>query len=816
MQSDRAAELAAEQQVVDTVYARLAQVRADAAEVDQEGRDRARSGPVGGLVERDAMVHLADRRIRGLDAAYEGLVFGRLDLEDGSGFHLGRLGLRDEDLEPLLVDWRAPAASVFYQATSGVPLGVVRRRVITCSGPRVLDVDDELLAAHAPAELRLVGEGALMAALDRSRGPAMRDIVATIQGEQDAAIRAPSGGVTEITGGPGTGKTQVALHRAAYLLYAERRRFAERGVLVVGPSAVFTRYISQVLPGLGEEDVRLAALGELAEPVAATRYDEWPVAALKGDARIAGPLADLVWQAPPGTPTGLRISHQGRVLIVDEEDLAAVRRAVRARGVAPNAARGLAAVELLRALWTHRRADDPDPRAAPGATDRADESEQATPGATERPADHRGTGRRADYRDFLDDMADRTDLRDFVEEWWPPLSPTRVLSWLADPARGEAAGLTPAEAALLAASYTDCVATDDDATTGEPAQAPWSVSDVPLLDDLRVLLGASPERKNARTEPLWALQELKTWAERSQEGGYVLSRGLDNGWGLYAAGDPMPIARHPDLDDAPVVAQRWATAVLASLDEKVLDWVDAVDPYGEPGFAPVLRDAAPAREQDDPTGDEGYAHVIVDEAQDLSPMQWRMLGRRGEYASWTVVGDPAQSSWADPPAAREAMERALGPGTRHRFALGTNYRNSREIFGLATRVLAGLVPERELPVAVRGTGLEPELRTVGADDLTAEAGRAAAELLAQVNGTVAVIAAAHRLDALAGLADGRLTVHGALEAKGLEFDATVVVEPAELLAESGSGPRTLYVALTRATNRLTVLQTGPGWLPAAG
>ncbi|GIG61758.1 hypothetical protein Lfu02_61300 [Longispora fulva] len=783
MQSDRAEELAAEQQIVDTVYARLAQVRADAAEVDQEGHNRARSGPVGGLVERDAMVHLADRRMKGLDAAYEGLVFGRLDLDDQSGFHLGRLGLRDEHLEPLLVDWRAPAAAAFYQATPGVPLGVVRRRVITCAGPRVLEVDDELLAAQAPEHLRLVGEGALMAALERSRGSAMRDIVATIQGEQDAAIRAPSGGVTEITGGPGTGKTQVALHRAAYLLYAERRRFAERGVLVVGPSAVFTRYIGQVLPGLGEDDVRLAALGDLAEPVAATRYDAPALAALKGDTRIVDPLAELAWQAPPDTPVRLRVSHVGRALTLGESELAAVRRAVRARGVAPNAARGLAAVELLRALWVRLRAEE--------------------------------TGPPTEYREFLDDVADRGEFRDFVEEWWPPLSPTWVLSWLADPARGEAAGLTAAEAALLAGSFADCVVPPD---VEEPEPAPWTVSDVPLLDELRVLLGVTPERKGSRTEPLWALQELRTWAERSQEGGYVLSRGLDNGWGLYGAGDPMPFARHPDLDDAPVVAQRWAEAVLASLDLKVLEWADAVDPYGEPGFAPVIKGAAPAREKEAVDGDDGYAHVIVDEAQDLSPMQWRMLGRRGEYASWTVVGDPAQSSWADPTAARAAMELAMGPGARHRFALRTNYRNSTEIFALATRVIAGVVPAEELPVAVRATGREPVLRAISADTLAEEAVRAAAELLAEVTGTVAVIAAEHRLDhlagALGGLADGRLTVHGALEAKGLEFDATVVVEPAELLAESGSGPRTLYVALTRATNRLTVLQTGSGWLPA--
>ncbi|HEX2770871.1 MAG TPA: UvrD-helicase domain-containing protein, partial [Micromonosporaceae bacterium] len=235
-------------------------MRGQANELAREGHRRAAGSSVTGLVERDAMVHRAAAQLRALDAEAEGLVFGRLDFDDGETHHIGRLGVRD-DLEPLLVDWRAPAAAPFYRATSGEPLGVVRRRVIVCRGPKVIDLDDDVLSPDDVGDLRVLGEGALLAALRRSRGPHMRDIVTTIQREQDRAIRAPARGVTLITGGPGTGKTQVALHRAAYLLYTDRGRFTDGRILVVGPSTVFTNYISRVLPSLGEDSVHLRALG---------------------------------------------------------------------------------------------------------------------------------------------------------------------------------------------------------------------------------------------------------------------------------------------------------------------------------------------------------------------------------------------------------------------------------------------------------------------------------------------------------------------------------------------------------------------------
>jgi AAA domain len=399
----RTLEIANEQHVVDRVYERVEVMRAQAQALAREGHERATAGPASGLVERDAMVLRAAERLRALDAEAEGLVFGRLDFDDGEIYRIGRLGLRDENREPLLVDWRAPAAAAFYRATPGEPLGVVRRRVIICRGPRVVDLDDDLLAPDEASDLRVLGEGALLAALRRTRGPLMRDIVTTIQREQDEAIRAPARGVTLITGGPGTGKTQVALHRAAYLLYTDRGRFADGRVLVVGPSTVFTTYISRVLPALGEDSVHLRAIGELVDGVTATRRDLAPVAEIKGSDRMRKVLVELMWQAPPAAPDRLRLVYAGQVLTLDATGLAQARSRVRAHAnetdTPPNAARGIAAAALLDALWAEV------------------------------------DGAHLDRDLFVDEVGDRGEFRRFLQAWWPRLSPPQVLSWLGDAAR---------------------------------------------------------------------------------------------------------------------------------------------------------------------------------------------------------------------------------------------------------------------------------------------------------------------------------------------------------------------------------------------
>ncbi|MCP2257797.1 DNA helicase IV [Streptoalloteichus tenebrarius] len=693
--SIRQAEIAAEQEHVDRVYARLAELRAEAETMRAKGYELAHGAgqeaafeQAAMLFDRDAMVRYANRLLQALDTEHEGLVFGRLDLADGQALRIGRLGVRDAEHHNLVTDWRAPAAAAFYQATPQEPMDVLRRRVIHCSGETVTDVDDEPLMPEAlPEGMPIVGEGALMAALGRARGEAMHNIVATIQREQDEAIRAPAGGVTEITGGPGTGKTAVALHRVAYLLYRERRRLGT-GVLVVGPSPVFTSYISRVLPSMGETSAELRSLGELLDGVRATRVDPPAVAAVKGSSRMVRVLRRLVRQTPPDTPTEMRIVYGGEVIRLDARELDRVRRRVHRAGQ-PNQHRVDAAEALLEAL-------------ARKAEEYADD--------TFRP----------DRAEMIHELGERMEFHRFLVRWWPVLSPTWVLSWLRDRDRLTRAAkgvLSQEEVELLAGAVAD----------GDG----WSTADVALLDELRVLLGPPPKRRRRGGAAQW-----------------------DQG-----SSDGRP--RRPQHYDE-------------------------------------------------------YSHIVVDEVQDVSPMQWRMLGRRGRYASWTLVGDPVQTSWPTPEEAEEARDEALGSArTRRSYRLRTNYRNSAEIFAVAASALGDLASAEELPRAVRSTGVEPVVSVVEPDALASATREAAAELLSTVDGTVAVIPAMDRVGEVRswvdGLGDDRLRVVGSLDAKGLEYDGVVLVEPGDLLAESPTGRRALYVALTRATQRLTVLATDGSW-----
>jgi DNA helicase IV len=698
----RRAEIAIEQAHVDRVYTRLDELKAQAEamrtkgyEIGQGAQREAIFEQASMLFERDMMVHHANQTLQTLDAEYEGLVFGRLDDREGERTYVGRLGIRDAEFDNLVTDWRAPAAAAFYQATAEEPMDVVRRRVIRCSGQNVLDVDDDVLIADAvPEDMQIVGEGALMAALGRSRGEKMRDIVATIQKEQDEVIRAPWRGVTEITGGPGTGKTAVALHRAAYLLYRYRRQLGGAGVLVIGPSGVFTSYISRVLPSMGETNVELRALGEVLDGLEATRQDAAPLAAVKGSLRMRKVLLRALRDTPPEAPEEMRIVYRGEVLKLNARELEKIRRKAHTQGAPPNRSRIRAAEMLLDAL-------------AAKAEEHAKDD-----------------GRPFDRAELITDLGERIDFHRFLVVWWPVLYPAQILKWLGDEKRLASAAkgvLNRPEISMLAADFAD-------------RSRGWSIADVALLDELRVLTGPEPKRKRRQ--------------------------------------------------------------------------VIEVEPQRSGG--------APTR----PEHYDEYSHVVVDESQDLSPMQWRMVGRRGKYASWTVVGDPVQSSWPDPAEAASARDQAFGVKTaRRRFTLRTNYRNSAEIFDLAAKVVAGHAESGELPVAVRRTGVEPEVRPVEAAGLAAATQAAVKELLGAVEGTVGVITAMDRVPEVAGWlsgqADERLKVVGSLDSKGLEYDAVVLVEPVDLITESTTGRRVLYVALTRATQQLIVLASNPDWIPAA-
>lgn len=731
--SVRDREIRVEQEHLDRVYRRLDEKIDEAEFLMRDAARRGHVGTPGALAERDAQVFRAGIHLNRLNNEYEDFLFGRIDLlrgKDGKKgpdgaytavepaegairpdntadiaetLHIGRIGVLDKDYAPLVIDWRAPAAAPFYRSTPVDPGRVVRRRVIRSKGRRVQSVEDDLMRPELTAvldgrELPVIGDGALMAALGQARTHTMRDIVASIQAEQDLVIRAPAASVTYVEGGPGTGKTAVALHRAAYLLYQDRRRYAG-GILIVSPTPLLVAYTEGVLPSLGEEgQVAIRAIGSLVDGAEATLYDSPSVARVKGSYRMLKVLRKAARGALElnDSPQRLRVVAFGRRLELEAQELADVRRTALG-GTAPvNLLRPRARKLLLDALWERS-----------GAGNRHTDPELA--------AELRAS--------FDEDITSEDDFIDFLDAWWPELAPAAVLDAMADEKRlGRWARrvLNPGEVRKVARSLR---------------RDGRSVHDIAMLDELQAVLGAPARpRKKRELDPLDQLTGLE---------------------------ELMPVREETQRERAERLAQ-----------ERV-----------------------------------EYAHVIVDEAQDLTPMQWRMVGRRGRHATWTVVGDPAQSSWSDPDEAAQARDEALGTRPRRRFELTVNYRNPAEIAELASKVLALAMPGSEAPKAVRSTGVEPRFAVAGdglGDTVRAEAAR----LLDRVDGTVGVVVAMQRREEarrwLDGLGD-RVVALGSLEAKGLEYDATIVVSPAEIADESPAGLRVLYVALTRATQQLTVV-----------
>jgi DNA helicase IV len=731
--SVREREIGVEQQHLDKVYRRLEEKIHEAEFLMEDAARRGQVGTPGALAERDAQVFRAGVHLNRLNNEFEDFLFGRIDLLPGKDgkkgpdgaytavepaegavradntadiaetLHIGRIGVLDQDYAPLVIDWRAPAAAPFYRSTPVDPGRVVRRRVIRSKGRRVLGVEDDLMRPELKAfldgrELPVIGDGALMAALGRARSHTMRDIVASIQAEQDLVIRAPAASVTYVEGGPGTGKTAVALHRAAYLLYQDRRRYAG-GILIVSPTPLLVAYTEGVLPSLGEEgQVAIRAIGSLVDGAEATLYDSPAVARAKGSSRMLKVLRKAARGALElnDSPDRLRVVAFGRRIELEAEELDRIRRTALG-GTAPvNLLRPRARRLLLDALWEKS-----------GAAGRHTDPELA-----------------AELRSSFDeDVTSEDSFTGFLDAWWPELTPAAVLAAMADEkrlGRWSRRILNPGEVRKVARSLK---------------RDGRSVHDIAMLDELNAVLGAPARpRKKRELDPLDQLTGLE---------------------------ELMPVREESQRERAERLAQ-----------ERV-----------------------------------EYAHVIVDEAQDLTPMQWRMVGRRGRHATWTIVGDPAQSSWSDPDEAAEARDEALGSRPRRRFRLTVNYRNPAEIAELAAKVLALAMPGSESPSAVRSTGVEPRFAVVG-ESLGETVRAEAARLLERVDGTIGVVVAMNRREEarrwLAGLGD-RVVALGSLEAKGLEYDATVVVSPAEIADESPAGLRVLYVALTRATQQLTVV-----------
>ena len=704
--------------------------------------------------EREAFSVMYAQQLSQFNAAENGLCFGRLDFHDGERRYIGRIGIHEDsgDYEQLLMDWRADAARPFYLATAASPADVRRRRHIKTRGRTVISVDDEVLdltAADPSKHEGLTGESALLAALSASRTGQMRDIVETIQAEQDHIIRSDLAGVLVVQGGPGTGKTAVALHRAAFLLYTHRRQLTKRGVLVVGPNTTFLRYIGQVLPSLGETSVLLSTVADLYPGISATGSEPPATAAIKGRLAMASVVAAAVRdrQHVPGRPVEVVIDNE--TLRLTPAVCGRARERARRSRRPHNQARQVFARELTEALAQQLAARI-------GANALGEENLLG----------------QADLDDMRRELRADPGVRALIERLWPILTPQRLLVELFSSADRLAAAAPRFSKAERAALLQD---TDSN----------WTPADVPLLDEAAELLGEDDRAARAAAE-------RRRQAQVEYAGGVldIMSRDLD---------DDPEVLMAADLVDASRLAMRHEDEdVLTAAERAAMDRMWA------------------------------FGHIIVDEAQELSEMAWRMLMRRCPGRSMTIVGDVAQtSSLGGAPSWASVLDRYQGD--RWRLAgLTINYRTPAEIMAVAADVLAAIDPALELPRSVRDTGTVPWRLAVEpeelADRLADAASRAAA---APGEGQLAVIVPADRLDELGkavrvAVPDAAVGEHSDLErpvvvltvaqAKGLEFDTVLIGDPTGILAESPRGHNDLYVALTRATQRLGVVHSGE--LPA--
>ncbi|MEV7970388.1 ATP-binding domain-containing protein [Sphaerisporangium sp. NPDC088356] len=699
--------------------------------------------------ERDSFAGMYSERLARLWAVENGLCFGRLDLTGENPLYIGRLGLSDDDQARLLIDWRAPVAQPFYRATPSVPMGVTRRRHLQTRGRRVIGVDDDLLDLDRLTEAdraTLNGEAALLAALGEKRTGRMRDIVATIQAEQDRVIRSDLNGILVVQGGPGTGKTVVALHRAAYLLYTHRERLARRGVLIVGPNLTFLRYIEQVLPSLGETDVLLSTVAELYPGVTATARESAEAAAIKGSIRMADVVARAVQdrQRVPRRPIDIDLGRY--TLRLDQRTCDAARnRAARSRRP-HNQARAVFVRHILNAL-----------------------AKQAAK------ALGRGMLDEGDFADLREDLRTEPAVKAALNRLWPYLTPQRLLIGLfGSRERMAYAGLTTAEQDAL---FREVPRGGGDL---------WTEADVPLLDEAAELLG-DIDAGVLRAAAMQAEEELAA-ARRAEE--------AERDSELTYAREVLELTGMSDIMDAERFAARHR---------------------GDDIHLTTAERAAADRTW-------AYGHIIVDEAQELSAMAWRMLMRHSPNRSMTIVGDIAQTGSVAGTASWGQVLDSYADGRWREETLTVNYRTPVELMAVAADVLKLVGPGLTAPESVRETGVRPWARRIdGTGDLGAivsgeivEGGRLvvivpatrAAELGEAVTSSVPGAVAGPGADAL----EAPVAVLTVADAKGLEFDGVVVVEPGEILAESPRGPSDLYVALTRATRRLGVVHTGE--LPA--
>ena len=759
-------EIAEEQEFLDLALGALDHMRQGARSL-RDSAAVANMRGAGDLVERDVVMGTALQRLDQLAIGDQSLFFGRIDYQangngngNGNGkgdtYHVGRLAVSDEALNPLVIDWRAPVAEAFYRATGVEPLGLSRRRHVAIRANEVSGVEDEYFAdANGELDLpedavrsateegliegglALGGPGALLAALGRARTGRMGDIIATIQGEQDQIIRSPLAGVLLVQGGPGTGKTAVALHRAAYLLFTHRATLERQGVLVVGPNPLFLNYIENVLPSLGESGVKLSTIAGLVTNVEVSAVDSEEVDQLKGDRRMAAVLARA-------------LTTRERPLRHDVE--IPVGRAI----VVLRASYTKEAVERAR----RRPGNHNQRRSAVGrelATRLAHEYHERF--AHEVLEETNAVGELADL------LRATPQFKEALQRIWPRISGQELLHDLLG------------APALLRAAGKDLLSEHEIEVLYRPRftsleQIAWTKADAALIDEARVLVGP---RRRPRPVP------------KLEEPGLLAGVDLD----AYSGSHRAAALRE---------AQRLAVVQSQELDEA--EFVT-------------------------------YGHIAVDEAQDLSPMELRVLKRRDLTGSMTIVGDMAQATTASSASSWDVLLEVLAPRRApKRVDLTVSYRTPEEVLNFAAATLVAAAPDLVPPRPVRRAGTQPIVMQVPPDKLApALVELTRSEIDAVAPGRVAVIVAGARVDEMVatlraggleavdprdqdskGLA-ADLVVLAAEGANGLEFDAVVVVEPGQIAnrgARGAEGPtprglRTLYVALTRPTRRLAIV-----------
>lgn len=738
--------LAEERAYLSRLYERLDAMR---QETENKLKKTRRNQAVGGhqnRSERDAYAQHYEDRLAQLNAVDHRLAFGRLDLDDESTRYIGRIGLATEDHERLLIDWRAPEAGTFYQATAFNRQGVRRRRHLILERRTVTGIEDDVLdASMLDGEDALHGEGALLAALNRKRTGRMGDIVATIQAEQDKIIRADLPGVRVVQGGPGTGKTAVALHRAAYLLYTYRERLNNAGVLVVGPSSSFMWYIERVLPSLGETGVVMASLATLYPGLRAVAEKDPEVARIKGSLQMAQVIKKAVADRQ-------KVPAQSSMLTVETTDIeftpSMVRYArdkARSTGKPHNQARETFVKIVVRELTSQLN----------------EKLDQAAGHAVERPY-------------LEEEVRGSLDVRRAINLAWMPLSAeTLVRSLFAKPHY-----LESATRGILSDPERDALA--------RLAQEPFTEADVPLLDEAAELLGDFGQVSGAAA------------AARAQ-------------------------AEHvANLENARKALEN----VHYSLQDIGVDGVITAEQIAELNESSTDRMTAAAAAQSDRSW--AYGHIVIDEAQELSPMQWRLLMRRCPMKSFTIVGDIAQASSA---AAASSWAQALEPFVGDRFELDeltVNYRTPAQISDAAVAVAQAAGLEISAPRAVRQGQWAPFISRVSEQDLvSATVDTVTAEVQRSAGGLIGVIVAPEKYAQVAtaislahrgntgtseSALENQILVLTPWEAKGLEFDVVIIVEPGDLVQAANGSVGDLYVSMTRPTQRLHLIAAGS--LPA--